>query len=217
MGSGSAKVLFIDNHTLMRESMGKRLEAFPAVRALVAVGATDDAGGFVVAIEPDVILVDLDIQPTRALLTASQMLERYPDARPIFVASPRYERHLIPAIELGARGFLLKPVYTDVLADAISEVAEGGVYFSEPLRTRVQFVAGRVELVATVREDTLTDRQVEVLRMIALGLTKRQIAQDLRISEKTVEGHTDKVMAKLNIHDRVGLTRHAIRTGVIAP
>ena len=156
-------------------------------------------------------------EQARATLKAAERIKtRSEEMKIIFLSSAFHDHYIESALKIGASGYLHKGEPTETLAMAIREVAAGGSYFSDEIRDRIVEKDGSYSLAegAKMRSKTLTDREVEVLRYLARGLTKKEIAGLMHLSPKTIESHCARLMDKLDIHDRVELARYAIREGL---
>jgi len=141
---------------------------------------------------------------------------RLQDVAVIFLTGSFNDHYIESALKVGAAGYLHKSEPTKTLAMAIREVAAGGEFFTEEVRARVVSKKGGMtpDDGAKLRGETLTEREVEVLRYLARGLAKKEIASLMHLSPKTIESHSSRLMGKLDIHDRVELARYAIREGL---
>ena len=160
--------------------------------------------------------MDIDMPGMICFDAAERIKSRLEEVQIIFLSSALHDHYIESALKIGASGYLHKGEPTETLAMAIREVAAGGVYFSDEIRGRIVEKEGSYSLAegAKMRSQTLTDREIEVLRYLARGLTKKEIASLMHLSPKTIESHSARVMDKLDIHDRVELARYAIREGL---
>jgi len=168
------------------------------------------------AVDPDVILLDIDMPGLDSFDAARRIRALRPEIRIIFVSAFVHDHFIERALQAKASGYLTKSESPEALIAAVREVASGGTCFSPEVRSRIRVCSDGVRLAeaATSRISTLTPREIEVLRYIARGLAKKQIAYTMGVSVKTVDRHAANLMSKLQIHDRVDLARFAIREGV---
>ena len=149
------------------------------------------------------------------LQAAREIRAHVPDTRVLLLSMHDDERYFLEALESGASGYVLKRAADTDLIDAVRTVADGA---HVPLRRRAARADGRVARGRPGRaRRPLTPRELEVVKLIAEAYTNRQIAETLKLSEKTVESHRANVLAKLGMRDRVELVRYAIRRGLVEP
>lgn len=213
------RVLLADDHTLVRETLAGWLHTAPGLEIVASVASGDEALTRAVAERPDVVLLDIDMPGLQAFEAAELIRQRCPATRVVFLSAFTHDRYIEQALDVGASGYLTKAEPADTVVRAIREVATGGAYFSPEVEARIVFGSDGVKLAqaAQTRSATLTPQQLRILRYLAQGLSKKEIAEVMHLSERTVNRHCDNLMARLDIHDRVGLTRFAIREGLAEP
>ncbi len=140
-----------------------------------------------------------------------------PQTRIVFLSGFVNDSYIKEALAVRARGYVVKREALETVVVAVRQVAAGGVFFSDEVQARIVVNSGSVGLATAerTRASTLTLRETEILRYIARGLAKKQIGNIMNISVKTVDSHVVKLMNKLDIHDRVELTRFAIRERLV--
>lgn len=168
---------------------------------------------------PRVAIVEIDLDARSGFELASDLGMRQRDTRVLFYSSSMPDIYIEQALRSKAAGYVLK---TDALASlltAVQKVASGGTYFSEPIRERLSLdpVTGQLTAQFESRLSQLSDRQIEVLRNLAFGLSVKDVARRMHISVKSVDSHKYRIMQALGIHDRVDLARYAIREGLVCP
>ncbi|MCA9298565.1 MAG: response regulator transcription factor [Phycisphaerales bacterium] len=208
------RVLLVDDHALLRDTLASRLEAEADMSVVGVAETADEALDRIQTCSPDIILMDIDMPGRICFDVARTIVARLPDVRLIFLSAYFHDHYIEEALRVKALGYLTKRESVDRIVDAIRDVMNDRVCFSEEIQGRIEFAEGETRLSGRSRASTLTGRQVEVLRYIARGLSKKEIASLMHVSVKTVEKHTDALMSKLNIHDRVELARYAIREGL---
>ncbi|MFZ4430614.1 MAG: response regulator [Phycisphaerales bacterium] len=213
------RVVLADDHTLVRQSLSRLLNEHADMQAIADVGSADEAveaclrqGAAV-----DVVLLDIDMPGIAAFDAARTIIARCPGAKVIFLSAFTHERYIQAALACGAMGYLCKTEPPEKVVKAIRAVASGQSYFSPEVQARLVVDSSGVHLEMKPTMQHLTPRELEVLTYIAKGLSKKEIANLMHLSVKTVENHTANVMSRLDIHDRVQLTRLAIREGLIEP
>lgn len=212
----STKVLLVDDHAILRELLGERLASKASIQVVGSVGNPDEAIDAALAKSPDVIVMDIDM-PGRNVFDAARVISsRLPRVRILFLTAFLHDRYIEQAIAVGARGFLTKTGSPDQLVQAVREVAAGRTFYAPEVMDRIVVTDGSVALAPerVTKASTLSPREMEVLRYLARGQSKRDISQAMHLSIKTVQRHTERIMAKLDIHDRVELARFAIREGL---
>jgi len=189
------KVLIIDDHPLMRRGIKQLVEENFEVVADVGSGTE----GISIAIQesPDLIILDLNMKGLSGLDTLKGLRAEGIDARILILTVSDAKNDIFTLIDAGADGYLLKDTEPDVLLEQIKRVAQGEVILSDLLLERKHTIDPI---------DSLTDREMDVLRLIATGLSNKQIAGQLFISEETVKVHIRNLLRKLNVHSRVAAT-----------
>ena len=209
-------ILLADDHALLRGTLSHRLDEEEDLAVVASVGTTDEAVARTLELKPDIVLMDIDI-PGMACFDAARDIQTHcPETRVIFLSAFFNDRYIEQALAVRAWGYIVKQEAEDVLIKAIRNVAGGLTYYSAEIQQRLVIDRGVPRLASggSSRVSSLSDREVETLRYIARGMSKRDIAQAMNISEHTVHRHTASLMAKLEIHDRVELARFAIREGL---
>ena len=210
------QVLLADDHTLLREALVDRFQREVDIRVVGSVSSAEEAMRQANAIVPDVILMDIDMPGLSCFDAASRILKHHPEIRLVFLSAHTNDRYIEEALRVGGLGYLTKSEPPEMVVHAIRIVASGKVYFSDEILSRLEIEGRRVRLVdgGGSRTSMLTPREVEVLRYLARGLSKREVAEIMHVTPKTVDKHTENLMRKVDIHDRVKLARFAIREGL---
>ena len=210
-------VVLVDDQTLVRQGIRSLLALSSDIRVVGEAADGDQAVSVIVATRADVVLLDVRMPRKTGLEVLEALRARNHDVRAILLTTFDDDAIALAGLRLGARGFLLKDVSLDQLTDAIRAVAGGGTLFSPAITERV--VRG-LELIAPSFEasplpEQLTRREVEVLRLMAGGLSNREIAGVLGTAEGTVKNHASNVFAKLGVRDRTRAVLRGIELGVI--
>ena len=214
---GIIRVLLADDHELVRAGIRALLEKVEYVTIAGEAGDGHEVLEFLQKDEPDVLLLDISMPRLNGMETLGRIAKEFPSVRVIVLSVHQNSEYLWQAINAGAAGYLLKRASTDELERAIATIMQGRFYLSSelaPLARQLPTVP-----LAGLRNkplEGLTERQREILQLIAEGETTKGIALLLKISCKTVEYHRAQLMERLNIFDLAGLVRFALRTGVIA-
>lgn len=213
------KLLLVDDHALVRSGLRMLLQSQPDM--VIVAEAENGAMGVSKAQEtqPDVVLMDITM-PDMNGIEATRAIKRVcPTAAVLALTMHEDRTYFFEMLNAGASGYVPKRAAADELVSAIRTVSEGEVYLYPSLaRTLVQdyLTKGKTALAPAVAEsEALSDREHQVLTLIAEGLHNREIADRLMISVKTVSRHRENIMRKLNLHDRVDLVRYAIEKGLI--
>ncbi len=209
------RVLLADDHTLVRAGLRSLLSRAEGVEIVAEAADGREAVELAAAHRPDVVLMDLQMPGLGGLEATAEIAARAPAARVIVVSMHDTEDYVLRALRAGAVGYLLKDGSPSELEQAVRTVAAGGRYLSPVVSGHL--IAGLTRTPAPAAADPLTPRQREVLRLVAEGLSTKQIARQLGISPKTVEAHRSQLMNALDIHDIAGLVRYAIRIGLVKP
>jgi len=208
------RVLLADDHVLVREGLRALLTKETDIQVVAEAGDGHDALRAARETRPDVAAMDLSMPLLNGLEAARQMAAWEQPPRVILLTVHAEDRYVLEAIRAGVRGYVLKKQAAADLVRAIREVSGGGVYLSPGISAAV---VEAVRSPQTPKEEPLTAREREVLQLVAEGKTTKEIAVLLRVSVKTADAHRTRLMQKLDIHDIAGLTRYAIRHGVIQP
>ena len=211
----SKRILLVDDHELVRSALRGLLERDEAFDVVGECANAEDALKVAFDVKPDILVIDIDMPGMICFDAVKQMRTRLPALSTIFLSAFFHDHYIEQALAVGAKGYLVKGDPPSVLFEALGKVAAGGVYFSEEVRKRFALDEhGKPTKEGQTVTSTLTNREVEVLRYLARGLSKKEIAGILHLSVKTIEHHSASVMRKLDIHDRVELARYAIREGL---
>ena len=208
------RVLIADDHALVRAGIRALVEKIEGVEVVGEAGKGSEALELVNELKPNLMLLDLTMPDGGGFEVLAHMRKHFPQVRVIVLTVHEAGEYAIRALREGAAGFLLKSAASIELDQAIQTVIDGETYISPEMSRKI---VSEVRKGATKRDllDTLSPRQREVLRLIALGRTTKQIAQELGISVKTVETHRAQLMERLGIRDVAGLVRYAIFVGLI--
>ncbi|UCE62194.1 MAG: response regulator transcription factor [Phycisphaerales bacterium] len=213
---GDIRILVVDDHTLVRGVLAERLHREPGITVVGSVGTADGAIDRTLESSPDIILMDIDMPGLNCFDATRRIHSLKPDTHVIFVSAFFHDHYIERALRVRASGYLTKTEPPEAVVKAIFEVISGGAYFSPEIRSRIVVGEQGAKLAeeSKSRLSILTRREIETLRYIAKGLAKKQIAATMGVSAKTVDSHAANLMSKLGIHDRVELTRFAIREGI---
>ncbi len=211
------RILLVDDHALLRDSFERVLGGIPGFQVVGTADNADDAIGAVMQCDPDIVLMDIDMPGMICFDAAQRIGDMRPETRVVFLSAFHHDYYIEQALKVNARGYVVKSETPEKVVEAIERVAGGGVFYSQEVLNRIVADTRGVRLgdAHRTRVSTLSNREMEVLRYIARGLAKKQIAGTMHVAVKTVDGHVTRLMSKLDIHDRVELARFAIRERLV--
>ncbi len=210
------RVLIVDDHMIVRQGLRALLEIQPDMEVAGEAADGEQAIRRTAELKPDIVVLDLSMPGLSGLETTVRLIERHPDVKILALTMHDSEEHVYSLLKAGARGFLLKESASADLVHAIRAVRTGGVYLHPRISSKVvgEYLKRPHPRARKGRQDGLTARETQVLRLIAEAHTNKEIAGLLGISVKTVEAHRARIMHKLGIHNIAGLTRYAISRGL---
>jgi DNA-binding NarL/FixJ family response regulator len=209
------RVMVVDDHPMWRDAVERDLQA--AGFDVVAVAATgDEAIARFGATRPRVVVLDLQIPGPSGVEVTAQVLAADPSSRVLILSASGEQDDVLAAVKAGATGYLLKSASREELLTAVRRVAKGDTVFTPGLAALVLGEFRRMNEPATPPGERLTDRETEILRMVAKGMSYKDIAERLVISHRTVQNHVQNTLRKLQMHNRVELTRYVIEQGLDA-
>jgi len=206
------RVLVSAEHALIREGIRALVERIAQVEVVGEAGGASQSLQLITELKPEIVLLDISIPTVSALDSLREIVANCPGVRVIVLTLHENEEYAVQAFRSGATGYVPKSAASTELEIAIKAVAKGENYLASELSK--QAVLKYLKDPSAFLSE-LTARQAEVLKMIAEGHATKEIAQRLKISVKTVETHRAQIMERLNIHDIVGLVRHALRVGLV--
>ncbi|MCB0166047.1 MAG: response regulator transcription factor [Anaerolineae bacterium] len=208
-------VLIVDDHRVVRQGVRAFLETQPGIMVVAEADSGEASIQLVQEHAPDVVLMDLVMPGMDGVETTRQVKKVSPRTQIIVLTSYHQDEYIFPAIRAGALSYLLKDAQPEELANAVRKAAKGEAVLHPRVAARV------VQELHGVRQDSpnpfteLSDRELEVLRLIADGMNNADIAEQLVISEKTVKSHVSNILSKLHLGDRTQAAVYAWREGVV--
>lgn len=206
------RVLVADDHAILREGIKSLLAEHEEIEIVGEAADGVEAVEKVRSLKPDIVLLDIGMPRMNGIEATRQITKEVPETRVLILTMHEDEEYIFPIFQAGASGYVLKRTAMSELVSAIRAVFQGHTILHPVVAQRV-IDEPREE---TDNYDGLTERELEVLTLIADGLTNQKIADQLFISVKTVQAHRANIMEKLDLHDRVDLTKYAIRKGLIS-
>jgi DNA-binding NarL/FixJ family response regulator len=210
------RILLADDHAMVRRGLRHVLDAEADLE--VVAEANDGRSAVALALDEEIDLAILDITMPRltGLQATRELLKRRPDMRVLILSMHDNEEYFFQALRAGASGYVLKSAADRDLVEACRATIRGQPFiYPDAVKTLIRDYLERARDGDEVSADPLTPRESEIVKLIAEGYSNKGIAEELVISEKTVERHRANVLEKLGMHDRVELTRYAIRRGLV--
>lgn len=208
-------VLLVDDHRVVRQGVRAFLDAQPDIEVIGEASSGEEAVEVARERPPDVVLMDLIMPGMDGVEATRQVKQVSPRTQVIVLTSYHQDEHIFPAIRAGALSYLLKDVEPTALAEAVRQAAAGEATLHPQVAARVvqEIHGSREEALNPFTE--LTDREMEVLRLIAAGMSNSDIAAELVISERTVKSHVSNILSKLHLADRTQAAVFAWREGIV--
>ncbi len=204
--SNPIRVLIVDDHALVREGTRQLLEQDDAIEVIATAGSGEEALELLASLTPDVALVDINLPSMSGLELSRTMLDDRPTARILILSAYDEYAYIAEALEVGVGGYLLKTASAKELIDAVRAVHDGVFVLDRQVSKRL--VRRRDATPATI--GTLTPRETAVLELLAQGRSNKQIASELELGIRTVEGYVSNILGKLGVTSRTEAVTHAI-------
>ncbi|HEY0734497.1 MAG TPA: response regulator transcription factor [Herpetosiphonaceae bacterium] len=207
-------VLLVDDHTIVRQGVRTFLELQPDILVIGEAETGTEAVRLASEYAPDVVLMDLKLPEMDGIAATRRLVEISPRTHVIVLTSYHDDEHIFPAIRAGAISYVLKDIRPAALADVVRKAAAGEAVLHPRVARRLMQEINRTHAVADALA-ALTEREVEVLRLVGEGLTNAEIAARLVISEKTAKSHISNILSKLHLADRTQAAVYAWREGIM--
>jgi DNA-binding NarL/FixJ family response regulator len=215
VGRGAVRVMVVDDHPMWREGVARDLaEAGYEVVATAGEGA--QAVRIAGAVRPQVVVLDLQLPDLSGVEVIRGLVGAVPEVRVLVLSASGEHQDVLDAVKAGAAGYLVKSAAWEEFLTAVRRTADGDTVFTPGLAALVLGEYRRLAAApkADAQTPRLTDRETEVLRLVAKGLSYKQIAERLVLSHRTVQNHVQNTLGKLQLHNRVELVRYAIEQGL---
>jgi DNA-binding NarL/FixJ family response regulator len=210
------RILLADDHALVRRGLRLVLEAEPNLEVVAEAGDGAETIKLAMAPEVDLAIIDISMPRMTGLHAAAELHRRRPELKTLILSMHENERYLYEALKAGASGYVLKTVADRDLVEACRAAMRGEAFlYPGAMTALIRDYLRQARDQEPIREDPLSAREREIVKLIAESYSTRQIADALVISEKTVDRHRTNILEKLGMHDRVELTRYAIRRGLV--
>lgn len=220
MTKDKIRVLIADSHDLFRQGLASLLSRQPGIEIVGEATDGDEAFTMTESLKPDVLLIEVHMRRSEGLSTVLHIIESHPETNVAVLTSSEDDSDVLAAGKLGIRGYLLKNSSLEDLVRAIQALSQGGAYFSSSMFTKVlqefTHLARRRDLQEAKGIDALTEREKDVLRLVARGATNRDIAGELVITENTVKVHLRNILDKLQLRNRQQAAAYAVQEGLIS-
>lgn len=217
--NGHKSILLVDDHTLFREGLKVLLKQNPVFVVVGEAGTVREASEKALELKPDLILMDIALPDGAGIDAAKTIRKDLPSAKVVMISMYSKMDFIIKALQAGAVGFIVKDSTPDMLVKALTTVTQGHYYFDHTvLDEMVQFILEKQEdtpNISDTKYDKLTPREQEIMRLVAQGLSTKEIASKLCISKKTVENHRTKIMEKIELDSVIDLVKYAAKLGII--
>ncbi len=210
----SGRILLADDHRMFRQGLREMIERKTDFEIVGEAGTGREALEMVAVLRPDIVLLDIQMPELNGVAVAQQLAQTHPEIKIIMLTMYREDQHLVDAIQAGARGYLLKDADADELLSVISRVQRGESAIDPALTARV-FEAIRRLSASQNATEALTEREREILQLVAAGHDNKTIAARLHLSEKTVGNRLSEIFQKLGVTNRTQAALVAIERQII--
>jgi DNA-binding NarL/FixJ family response regulator len=206
---GEIRLLIVDDHPVVRDGLRGMLESQPDFEVVGEAGDGSEAVQQVENLKPDIVLMDLRMPVMDGVTALGEIKANNPEVQVLVLTTYDSDADILPAIEAGAAGYMLKDSSKEELYDGIRAAARGETVLAPAVAARL---VGRMRAPA---EEKLSSREVEVLQLVAEGASNSEIAQQLHISQATVKSHLVNIFRKLGVSDRTAAVTMALRKGIL--
>jgi len=208
------RVLIADDHKVIRNGLKRVINAEPDMEVVGEADDGQEAWQKTSELQPDVVIMDISMPKLDGIKATEKLKRECPQVKVLALSAYDNNGYINRLFQAGASGYLLKLAAAEELISAIHVVAEGGRYLDKTLTGKIlEGYIRRKPAGAGAKRDTLTEREEEVLRLVAQGFINKEIAAKLSVSVKTVEAHKSNLMQKLGLHSRAEIVRYALDQG----
>ena len=213
----TTRILLCDDHAMFRQGLKSILETEDAFRVIGEAATGREAVRYALQTRPDVILMDIQMPELDGVAAAKAILAEEPDAKVIILTMYRQDTYVFEAIKVGARGYMLKDSDANDLIEAIHKVASGETLLNAEMAASILDEFKKVKQLPDHPEhklSDLTEREADILRLLAQGASNQEIAEALKVSEKTVRNRLSEIFSKLRLNNRTQAALYALREGI---
>lgn len=209
------RVMLVDDHAILREGIRALLALHDEFEVVGEASNGAEAVEKVEEVEPDVILMDIAMEKMNGLAATRLISKKYPHMRILVLSQHEDRQYVLPLLQAGAAGYLLKRALGNDLIDALHTVADGEIYLDSGVRGILLDEIRQQHAQGEGRQVELTERERDVLALLVEGLSNSQIAEQIHISENTVKKHLGSIQEKLHLNNRVEVAVYAVREGLV--
>jgi DNA-binding NarL/FixJ family response regulator len=214
--SSTIRVLLVDDHTILRHGIRAMLSLSDDIEVVGEAEDGQEALELAEKLQPDLVLMDIAMPRMDGLEATRRLKEQHKGIKVVILTQHENREYVFPILKAGADGYVLKKAAGTELVSALRAVHAGGTFLYPSIaKAVVEDYLNPDGTLAERRHSKLTEREIEVLKLIAEGKSNQEIADQLFLSVKTVMGHRTNIMEKLDLHSRTELVKYAIRTGLI--
>lgn len=210
----SIKVIIAEDHLMIREGLKQLLELEEDIKVVAGFSDGKAAVDQYLELMPDVVLMDINMPVLSGLEALEQIRAMDPTAKVVILTFHQDRDYLLKALELGAMGYILKDADSKVLVEAVRSVSAGQTYIQPTMANELVNEYKRMKSGSDDPRNLLTEREIEVLKLLSKGMLNKEIAKELFISEKTVKNHISSIFRKLNVQDRTQAAVYAIKNKI---
>lgn len=208
------RIFLADDHAVVREGLKTLINAQPDMEVIGEAADGDSAVHATLTCQPDIVIMDISMPSLNGIQATTHLKRATPHVKVLALSVHEDISYLQELMHAGASGYVLKRAAADALIQAVRTVASGGVYLDPPLAAKMVNRSGEpAALPSAATSITLSEREADVVRMIAQGYSNKEIAAQLSLSVKTVETYKTRAMEKLHLDSRVAIVRYAVRQG----
>lgn len=210
-------ILVVDDHPILRRGLVSLLDEYPEFKVVGQASSADDAISLAERFQPDVVTIEVHVPGVGGIAVTEKMRQLLPDCKILVLTASEMDEDLFASIKAGALGYVLKDVGLEEIIDAIRTVAKGETVISPSIATKLLDEYRRVSNQEFGSEDCdLSPRELEVLKLVSVGASNKQIASQLFITEATVKAHLRRILQKLHANNRTEATAIAHARGLIS-